>query len=255
MMTVTEFTSLSKNYDALNEEQRLALEKITYRYPYFQAAYALYLKSLKEQEKFNFDLILKKTAVISPDRNTLYEWLYSELEVENSTAIAPQEKEKTKPVPETVIDEKVEEVVQEQEDAVAPKPKKNKTVVEAPKKSLPVNLSFLEWIEWTKNNSPEVLEDSEPQNSFEDKIDIIDAFLKNNPKIPPVSANTAKQNLSKEIKFDKEELMTETLAKVYVKQGKFKKALLSYKILSLKYPEKNSFFADQIKAIKDLQQK
>ena len=56
MMTVTEFTSLSKNYDALNEEQRLALEKITYRYPYFQAAYALYLKSLKEQEKFNFDL-------------------------------------------------------------------------------------------------------------------------------------------------------------------------------------------------------
>ncbi|MDB4152734.1 hypothetical protein N9605_04075 [Flavobacteriaceae bacterium] len=229
MMTVTEFTSLSKNYDALNEEQRLALEKITYRYPYFQAVYALYLKSLKEQEKFNFDLILKKTAVISPDRNTLYEWLYSELEVENSTAIAPQEKEKTKPVLETVV--------------------------EAPKKSLPVNLSFLEWIEWTKNNSPKVLEDSEPQNSFEDKIDIIDAFLKNNPKIPPVSANTAKQNLSKEIKFDKEELMTETLAKVYVKQGKFKKALLSYKILSLKYPEKNSFFADQIKAIKDLQQK
>ena len=124
MMTVTEFTSLSKNYDALNEEQRLALEKITYRYPYFQAVYALYLKSLKEQEKFNFDLILKKTAVISPDRNTLYEWLYSELEVENSTAIAPQEKEKTKPVLETVIDEKVEEVPQEQEDAVAPKPKK-----------------------------------------------------------------------------------------------------------------------------------
>ena len=49
--------------------------------------------------------------------------------------------------------------------------------------------------------------------------------------------------------------MTETLAKVYVKQQKFKKALLAYKILSLKYPEKNSFFADQIKAIKELQKK
>ena len=118
-----------------------------------------------------------------------------------------------------------------------------------------MNLSFLEWIEWTKNNSSKALQDSESENSFEDKIDLIDAFLRNNPKIPPVSANTAKQNLSKEIKFNKEELMTETLAKVYVKQGKFKKALLSYKILSLKYPEKNSFFADQIKAIKDLQQK
>ena len=254
-MTVTEFTSLSKNYDALNEEQRLALEKITYRYPYFQAAYALYLKSLKEQEKFNFDLILKKTAVISPDRNTLYEWLYTDQKAQNSETLPIQEKEKTKPILETKIKEKVEKVSQDDVSEVDTKSANVEVVEETPKKPLPVNLSFLEWIEWTKNNSPTILQDSEPENSFEDKIDIIDAFLKNNPKIPPVSPNTAKQNLSKEIKFEKEELMTETLAKVYVKQGKFKKALLSYKILSLKYPEKNSFFADQIKAIKDLQQK
>ena len=251
-MTVTEFTSLSKNYDALNEEQRLALEKITYRYPYFQAAYALYLKSLKEQEKFNFDLILKKTAVISPDRNTLYEWLNTDQKTQNSETLPIQEKEKTKSILETKIKVKVS---QDEVSEVDTKSSNVEVVEETPKKPLPVNLSFLEWIEWTKNNSPTILQDSEPENSFEDKIDIIDAFLKNNPKIPPVSANTAKQNLSKEIKFDKEELMTETLAKIYVKQGKFKKALLSYKILSLKYPEKNSFFADQIKAIKDLQQK
>ena len=254
-MTVTEFTSLSKNYDALDGEQRLALEKITYRYPYFQAVYALYLKSLKEQEKFNFDLILKKTAVISPDRNTLYEWLYTDQKTQNSETLPIQEKGKTKPILETKIKEKVEKVSQDEVSEVDTKSINVEVVEETLKKSLPVNLSFLEWIEWTKNNSPTILQDSEPKNSFEDKIDIIDAFLKNNPKIPPVSPNTAKQNLSKEIKFDKEELMTETLAKVYVKQGKFKKALLSYKILSLKYPEKNSFFANQIKAIKDLQQK
>ena len=93
------------------------------------------------------------------------------------------------------------------------------------------------------------------KSSFEDKIELIDTFLKNNPKIPPVSPNVPKQNLTKKIKFNKEELMTETLAKVYVKQQKFKKALLAYKILSLKYPEKKSFFADQIKAIKELQKK
>ena len=254
-MTVTEFISLSKNYDALNEGQRLALEKITYRYPYFQAAYALYLKSLKEQEKFNFNLILKKTAVISPDRNTLYEWLYTDHTTQNSETLPIQEKEKTKPTLETKIKEKVEEVTQDEVNEVDTKSKNVEVVEETPKKSLPVNLSFLEWIEWTKNNSTTILQYSEPEKSFEDKIDIIDAFLKNNPKIPPVSANTAKQNLSKEIKFDKEELMTETLAKVYVKQGKYKKALLSYKILSLKYPKKNSFFASQIEAIKDLQQK
>jgi hypothetical protein len=47
--------------------------------------------------------------------------------------------------------------------------------------------------------------------------------------------------------------MTETLAKVFVKQQKYTKALQAYQILGLKYPEKNSFFANQIKEIKRLQ--
>ena len=51
-----------------------------------------------------------------------------------------------------------------------------------------------------------------------------------------------------------ESLMTETLARIYVEQKNYKKAIQSYKILSLKYPEKSGFFADQIKAIKKLQE-
>ena len=46
--------------------------------------------------------------------------------------------------------------------------------------------------------------------------------------------------------------MTETLAKVYLQQKNYKKALQAYTILSLKYPEKSGFFADQIRAIKKL---
>ena len=54
--------------------------------------------------------------------------------------------------------------------------------------------------------------------------------------------------------FNSEELMTESLAKILLRQKKYKKAIKAYKILSLKYPEKNVFFAGQIQKIKKLQQ-
>ena len=58
-----------------------------------------------------------------------------------------------------------------------------------------------------------------------------------------------KENLSSQITYTSEALMTETLAKVYLQQNNYQKALQAYKILSLKYPEKSGFFADQIRAI------
>ena len=62
------------------------------------------------------------------------------------------------------------------------------------------------------------------------------------------------EDLSEKSWSSNDELMTETLAKVFVKQKKFKKAIEAYQILSLKYPEKNSLFANQIKEIKKLDQ-
>ncbi len=86
------------------------------------------------------------------------------------------------------------------------------------------------------------------------KFELIDRFIENNPKIIPTKNPTSKVDMSESIKLDKEELMTETLAKVYLEQKKYKKAIQAYKILSLKYPEKSGFFADRIKAAQKIQQ-
>ena len=48
-------------------------------------------------------------------------------------------------------------------------------------------------------------------------------------------------------------IMTETLAKVYLEQKKYDKAIQAYEILILKYPEKSSIFANRIQDIKFLQ--
>jgi len=86
------------------------------------------------------------------------------------------------------------------------------------------------------------------------KFELIDRFIENNPKIVPTKKATSKVDMTESIKLDKEELMTETLAKVYLEQKKYKKAIQAYKILSLKYPEKSGFFADRIKAAQKIQQ-
>ena len=59
--------------------------------------------------------------------------------------------------------------------------------------------------------------------------------------------NTALESLT-----ENNNLMTETLAKVYLEQGHYEKAITAYEILSLKYPQKSSLFANQIKAIKQI---
>jgi len=92
-------------------------------------------------------------------------------------------------------------------------------------------------------------------NSKKKKFDLIDKFIETKPKIVATENPTTKIKIENSIKIDKTELMTETLAKVYLEQKKYKKAIQAYKILSLKYPEKSSSFADRIKAVEKIQQK
>ena len=84
------------------------------------------------------------------------------------------------------------------------------------------------------------------------KFEMIDRFIARSPKIVPGEADSGEIDIKQSLKLDKKELMTETLARVYLEQGKYKKAIQAYRILSLKYPEKSSFFADQIKAVEQL---
>ncbi len=130
--------------------------------------------------------------------------------------------------------------------------------------------SFAEWLKLTSfepihrtlvsDSSEKSIEQKETENhnkeeksnsDIEKKFDLIDKFLENNPKIVP-SKESPKIDLSKAPNTNNDELMTETLARIYLEQKNFEKAIQSYKILSLKYPEKSGFFADQIKAVKQL---
>ena len=99
--------------------------------------------------------------------------------------------------------------------------------------------SFIKWLKVSKQFSNH----ESSQNS------LIESFLKMNPRIDP-EKNISNTDMASDFKPSEKEYMTETLAKIYFKQNKFDEAIRAYEILCLKYPEKISLFADQIKAIK-----
>lgn len=121
--------------------------------------------------------------------------------------------------------------------------------------------SFHEWLQ-LDYFKPIVRTNEEANDEFnipkEDPIkkkknDIIDRFIATNPKISSVKNYTATPIIPNE-SSDASSFMTETLAKVYLEQKKYQKAIQAYEILMLKYPEKITFFANRISDIKSLQQ-
>ncbi|MDA7558295.1 hypothetical protein N8768_03980 [Flavobacteriaceae bacterium] len=116
--------------------------------------------------------------------------------------------------------------------------------------------SFSEWLKITSFKpiirKGEIEEKEQPiisQKLLEKKLNLIDKFIESNPKITPIKQDQEFTDLTSKNLMKSDTLMTETLARIYLEQKQYTKAIKSYEILSLKYPEKSGFFADQIKAI------
>lgn len=100
-----------------------------------------------------------------------------------------------------------------------------------------------------------VVEEEKVEEEKKKKAEIIDRFIEANPKISPIKQTAITAAVQLDINKDESSyLMTETLARVYLEQKKYTKAIQAYEILILKYPEKITFFADRISDIKILQQ-
>ena len=262
-MNISDLTYLLNKPETINEKQTIALENVVLQFPYFQAARALHLKGLYNQESFRYNYELKKTAAYTTDRTILFEFITSD----NFTAI---QQEKIDEIQKSLLDIEVhhmEEIIVLPEIETTAIPEETEITESTSEekleigKPLPFTLSerhsFQEWLQLTKFSPIE--REIDKKNTSNDpekqkKLDIIDKFIEANPKIAPVKETTkAPANISKSIE-EPTHLMTETLAKVYLEQKKYIKAIQAYEILILKYPEKSSFFADRINEIKNLQQ-
>ncbi|MDC6384984.1 hypothetical protein D2V93_14620 [Flagellimonas taeanensis] len=290
-MNVTDFIHILQNSNTiLSPKQTRELEDIIEEYPYFQAARALHLKGLKNLDSYKYNNALKTTAAYTTDRDVLFDYITSKEFIQNNIADtiagrgskledqkAISEEIEPNPNTESMMGEADEPAlpqnIKDAEQILNPELFKSKMpeepsipAQEKPKAETDLQLgkpipftkkekhSFTQWLQLTSKTvevetAENVMEELERKKKFE----LLDRFIQKNPKIVPQENIKPKVNIKESTKFDKNELMTETLAKVYLEQKKYKKAIQAFKILSLKYPEKSGFFADQIQAVKNLQ--
>lgn len=272
-MNSTDYIYLLNKPYAINDRQFRELEPILEKYPYFQSARVLQLKHLYNLDSYQYNDALKKTAAYTHDRsvlfdfitttqfttidNTLYDRKVAELlnmeVIDSEIVVIPVAVD---PLQQSLLAtiEKSGEMEQ-----VEPQP----TEALELGKPLPFNTeekhSFQEWLQLSRfqpierKEIPAATAPRDQEDARSKKLELIDKFIETNPKIPAISKDSTPTAIAMESP-DKSYLMTETLAKVYLEQKKYPRAIQAYEILILKYPEKSSFFADRIEEIKKLQQ-
>lgn len=137
------------------------------------------------------------------------------------------------------------------------KNEKSKVKSEQPAKTESAQLgtySFGDWMKVVSGKSPESAKE-EKNIQRKAKSSIVDNFIleqtaKSTPK--PKAEFYSAENMAKKSLQDDENFVSETLARIYLKQGNLPKALRSYEILLVKHPEKIHIFAPLLEKIKKL---
>ncbi|MGB0880975.1 MAG: hypothetical protein ACPGTO_10450 [Polaribacter sp.] len=234
-MKTDTFTDLLTKKTQIQQLETGELKSIVDQFPYFQSARVLYLKGLRKQDSFKYNNELKITAAYTTDRTILFDFITSDDFNDAKKEIIHQEKKSEQ----TKIISKKQHL------------KESLSIGKPLSFSSTESYPFHQWLQLsTKKTIVRTLE--QPTKPLSEKEEIIDTFIQNNPKIERLNKDkiipiTITENTSDTA------LMTETLAKVYLEQKKYENAIQAYKILSLKYPKKNGFFADQIKRVQILQ--
>ena len=216
--------SLINNPQEITNADVSKLDSLLIKHPYFSSAQLLLTKGLLNTDSIRYNRQLKKAAAYSLDRQKLFS-LITLNNITKAEAIINKE-------------EKLE-TVEEQLEIGKP--------LEFDKSE---NHSFSEWLALTKVKKVE--REKQPKAT-----NLVDDFLEKEVKIsrPKKEAFFKATDAAKESLIENNELVTPILAKVYLEQEHYGKAILAYEKLILKYPEKSSFFAEQIKLINKLNKK
>ena len=191
-----------------------ALNELLAVFPFCQTNHILYSIGLQNIESLNFNQTLKKTAAYVGDRHQLFNHL---------TDNHSQEKKKITPTP---VLNKIS--------------KSSKKVKEKLNIGQPIGFDKDEkhsFVEWLKLSQVKPISRQRTNSQLAQKVSLIEDFIaKRKPHISKTDFFSPSQQAKKSEMFN--DIVTETLAKVYLEQEHYEKAKEAYQLLSLKYPQK-----------------
>ena len=233
--------------ELLNKESLYEIRNLLLRYPYSQTLRLLFLNNLYILGEKEFDDELHKSAIYLNDRKKLFSIIegdrYCGETKDNHNRKENSVTDRTESLIDAFLSTKEEEI------------EKMKLSIEVSTDytSLLLKDSDVSNVEMRGQKliddfvKQELISESEPSESSDINYD---------NDVNEVTSDEDKENdfngSQNEYDADEESYFTETLAKIYVKQGKYSKAIEIIKKLNLKYPKKNVYFADQIRFLEKL---
>ena len=239
-----EITELIEHPEQMDRDTLYELRSILALHPYFQTVRLLMLQNLYLLHDPSFDEELRRAAVYVTDRKAIFQMIEAaHYQLRQQVAANSEQQTANTQSNRTIdlIENFLDSIPQEESDK---KPQRKPTPADASVDYVAYLLSS-ESTETSTTNAPE-MKGQELIDSFLEK-EQGRILLNELPQEPDKDINS--MNAEEDVE---EEYFTETLARIYIKQGHYQKALGIISRLSERYPKKNAYFADQMRFLEKL---
>jgi hypothetical protein len=256
--SIKDINSIIKNPKNTSDKDLDYLYNLSLKHPYSGLTQLLVAKILHVQNRTGYAEQLKKAAFTCTDRSVIYNYIHKEklistieqTSIESNEEIVEGNEQEIDLLEQNIINSVINSSIhQEIEEYDLIKDDSVKSIAEEkPELMLFDENSVMPFSKWISLNV-------EKNNSNKKQVENIDNLLES------LSERNKKRNLKSSEQFfspieaaklsliDNDELVTETLAEIHIKQGNYPKAIKIYQQLMLKNPEKKAFFAGRINYI------
>lgn len=255
--------------ERLKDDAVKEMEQVVADYPYFTIGHALLSVAYMNVDDKRYEQQLKRTASIMPNRDKLRQF-----------TLLARHRLLSEPVMPTLPDEFVPDKRSSSNESVDAKDDVQGNIIKekvfiipeidlrSSHEELSAEMALLEEKRKSLDELKAIIaarlreieeeklqkEAGKPATKKMSRKELIDKFITENPSISRPKAEfynplTVAQNSI----IDQENIVSETLAKIYEQQGYVEKAISIYEKLHLKYPEKSRYFAAQIERLKNSQ--